>query len=139
MDISAQRTPLVIGSVSTIRRLRLQSEAEVVISIREEMRAAMNVNAYLSKAPFKTVSLILNYGHVENLEPDDYRVDKRSDCLCVSIQLDGQALAELDPPRLKSKLRLTLIEVLCDVAANFDLPYEFLDAMRYADPNHVAD
>jgi hypothetical protein len=31
---------------------------------------------------------------------------------------------------LQQAFRKLLIEVLCDVAANFDLPYAFLDAMR---------
>jgi hypothetical protein len=34
---------------------------------------------------------------------------------------------------LRRAFRLVFIEVMCDVAANYDLPYEFLDALRATD------
>jgi hypothetical protein len=50
--------------------------------------------------------------------------------LPVTIQLDFKRLQSLDRDQLTDQFRLAMIEVLCDVAANFDLPCRFLDDLR---------
>jgi len=91
----------------------------------------MEANGYLAGAPFKTVSVIFRYVAADNLEPDRYEIDEKTDCLNLAIEFDGRALAQLSEDEQAEKFRTALIEVLCDVAANFDLPYEFLDGMRH--------
>ena len=50
--------------------------------------------------------------------------------LPVSIELDAKYLETLNAQDLEDRFKIVMIDVLCDIAANFDLPYEFLDNMR---------
>ncbi len=90
----------------------------------------MMANNYLANAPFKAVSVMVRYGDFENLEPSEFAIDRSKQCLNITVQVDGRELAALSVEAQAAKHRLILIEALCDVAANYDLPFEFLDAMR---------
>ena len=114
-----------------IRRLRLAPPSSTVLPARDELRAAMVANNFLADAPFKAVSVIVRYGDVEDLNASEFEVDHQNQSLNVTIQLDGRALALLPVQEQANKHKLALIEVLCDVAANFDLPFQFLDDMRH--------
>jgi hypothetical protein len=131
METIAQRRSLLVGAVSLIRRLRLKDDGVAAIAARDELRAAIDANGYLVGAPFKTVAVMFRYGESENLEPDRYEINEDRGCLNLGIQFNGHELAQLTHEQLREKFRTTLIEVLCDVAANFDLPFEFLDEMRH--------
>jgi hypothetical protein len=131
MEVIAQRRPLLVGAVSAIPRLRLGLPVKTIIPARDEIRAAMEANGYLSSAPFKTVSVIFRYADSENLEPDRYEIDPKTECLNLAIEFDGRVLAQLSEQEQAAKFRMALIDVLCDVAANFELPYEFLDELRH--------
>lgn len=92
----------------------------------------MNANRFLAAAPFEAVSVMVRYGETEDLNPAEFVIDPKTQCLNVTVQLNGRELAAATPQEQAAKHRLVLIEVLCDVAANFDLPFDFLDEMRNA-------
>ena len=131
MESVAERRPLLVGAVSLVPRLRLKGDGAAIIPVRDEIRAAMDASGYLVRAPFKTISVIFRYGYSENLEPDRYEIDEKTECLNLAIEFEGRALTQLSQAEMSEKFRTSLIEVLCDVAANFDLPFEFLDGMRH--------
>lgn len=125
-----ERRNLLIGSASMVKRLNLPSEGEVVIRIRNEMRACLEENGYFLGAPFDSVSLIFRFGFKDNFEPDGYKINAKQKSLETAVEFNGEALRALTKEGLEQRFREVLIDVLCDVAANFDRPYEFLDSMR---------
>jgi hypothetical protein len=125
-----ERPPLFVGGSSLIRRLRLAPPGNTAVPVRNELRVAMTANAFLRAAPFTTVSVIVRYAETEKLVPE-LNIDAEAGALNVTVQLDGHALAKLSESGQREKFRTVLIDVLCDVAANYDLPYEFLDDMRH--------
>ena len=109
---------------------RLRTSGQAILAARDEIEGELDRHGYLSEAPFQTVSLILRYGDRDDLNPDFGSIDKRNSELPVTVQLDLARLQKLSPEQLILELRTVMIDVLCDVAANFDLPFDFLDAMR---------
>jgi len=124
------RKNLLIGAASSVFRFKLKDGGRMLLQIRDDLEGHLERNEYLQTAPFKTVSLILRYGPNDEWEPaDKYKIDKHHDELHVAVQLEAARLKELEaePAKLFQALRSTVIEVLHDVAANYDLPYAFLD------------
>jgi hypothetical protein len=72
----------------------------------------------------------LRYGEQDNLNPEIGQIEARGSVLPVAVELKASRLQSMDAVSLAEEFRTVMIEVLCDVAANFDLPFEFLDAMR---------
>ncbi len=120
---------LVVGAVSLIK-CRIKNDGQAALAARNEIEPALETNGYLKSAPFRTVSLIFRYGERDNLNPEIGEVEVRRSMLPVAVELSARRLEKLDAAALKEEFRAVMIEVLCDVAANFDLPFEFLDAMR---------
>jgi hypothetical protein len=120
---------LVVSAVSLVK-CRINNDGQAALAARNEIELALEGNGYLKSAPFRTVSLILRYGERDNLDPDIGEVDKRRSVLPVAVELKASRLQAMDTATLTEEFRTVMIEVLCDVAANFDLPFEFLDAMR---------
>ena len=120
---------LVVGAVSLVK-CRIKNDGQAALAARNEIEPALEAHGYLKGAPFRTVSLIVRYGERDNLNPEIGEVDGRRSMLPVAVELSARRLEKLDVEALTEEFRTAMIEVLCDVAANFDLPFEFLDAMR---------
>jgi hypothetical protein len=120
---------LVVGAVSLVK-CRVKNDGQAALAARNEIEPALQANGYLESAPFRTVSLIFRYGERDNLNPDIGEVEARRSMLPVAVELSARRLEKLDVAALTEEFRTVMIEVLCDVAANFDLPFGFLDAMR---------
>ncbi|AMO24180.1 hypothetical protein UC35_16720 [Ramlibacter tataouinensis] len=118
-----------MGAVSLVK-CRIKDHGRAALAARNSLEPALEANGFLKDAPFRTVSLILRYGDRDNLNPDIGDVDARRSALPVAVELDAKRLEKLDLNTLTEEFRSVMIELLCDVAANFDLPFEFLDAMR---------
>lgn len=127
-----ERKNLLIAAVGEVPRFRLKGASSLILSVRNEIEEHLVANSYLCSAPFKTISLVFRYGTKEDLEPNDYKIYKQHSELQVSIEFDSRQLRVLEdkPEKLREKFKLAVIDVLCDVAANFDLPFGFLDEMR---------
>lgn len=139
-SIAPVRKNLLIGAVGLVPRFRLKEGGRMLLLIRNELEAHLERNQFLRSAPFKTVSLILCYGGYDEWEPrGKYKIDRSHNELHVAVQLEASRLRtlEADPDALFRTLRSAVIEVLQDVAANYALPYEFLDeVLAGAVPNH---
>lgn len=122
---------LVVGAVSLIK-CRVKNDGQAALAARNEIEPALEAHGYLNNAPFRTVSLIIRYGERDNLNPEIGEVDGQRFVLPVSVELSAHRIEKLNIETLTEEYRSVMIEVLCDVAANFDLPFEFLDAMRRA-------
>lgn len=120
---------LVVGAVALVK-CRLKGDGQAALRARNELEPALQKNGFLDTAPFQTISLILRYGERDNLNPEIGDVDVRRGVLPVAVELDAKRLQGVDKEALAEEFRTVMIEVLCDVAANFDLPFQFLDAMR---------
>jgi hypothetical protein len=120
---------LVVGAVSLVR-CKVRGYGPPILAARNKIEAALDMNHYLAGAPFRTVSLILRYGTRNNLNPEIGEVDVRRSMLPVAVELDVKYLETLDSQALEKHFHIVMIDVLCDVAANYDLPCDFLDAMR---------
>jgi hypothetical protein len=128
MTTTEKRCLLVGGVWLTKGRLKLSGRA--LLAARNELDVELRKNGYLRAAPFEAISVIVRYGSADNLNPEIGEVDQRHSELPVAVTLDARPLSALDLDALTQRFREVLIDVLCDVAANFDLPYQFLDAMR---------
>ncbi|MDH4458238.1 MAG: Imm39 family immunity protein [Nevskia sp.] len=120
---------LVVGAVS-LTRVRLKNEALSVLGARNEVEAQLTANSFLASAPFRTVSLILRYTGRDDWQPESYEIDKEAKVLNIAIEFDAEKLKAMSQPELQETFRTAIIESLCDVAANYDLPFHFLDSMR---------
>lgn len=123
------RRSLLVGGVSLVPG-RLKFGGKAILMARNEIESKLVEFGYLKKAPFETVSLVIRYGDRENLNPEFNEIDSKNSELPVAVVLNMEQLKLLSMEQLAEKFRITIIEVLCDVAANFDLPYQFLDDMR---------
>jgi len=131
MESSQDSAPrnLLVGAVSIVRRPRIRL-AGALLAIRNNLEPHLAHACFLEGAPFRTVNLILQVGTGDDFEPPDkYTLDAKHSELQVNVQLDAARLKALEPDELKFRaaLRLAVLEVLQDVAANYDLPYAFLD------------
>lgn len=97
---------------------------------RNTIEAELDRNSYLINAPFRTVSLILRFSNYDNPIPEIGEVDIGRSLLPVAIHINARHLETLNSQVMAEYMKILMIDVLCDVAANFDLPYEFLDDMR---------
>jgi hypothetical protein len=129
------RRCLLVGGVARIKG-RLRSGGKALLAARNSLEGSLRENEFLKSAPFKTVSLIIRCGDRDDLNPDFGVIDKRTLELPIAIELDLKRLQMLTDGQIVEEFRLAMIEVLCDVAANFDLPYEFLDKFRSASAAH---
>ena len=120
---------LVVGGVSLVK-CKVKRYGPAILAARNKIETALEENGYLAEAPFRTVSLILRFGTYNNPTPEIGKIDSRRRLLPVAVELDANDLATIDLQGLERHFHGVMIEVLCDVAANFDLPFEFLDAMR---------
>lgn len=128
MQVQEKRSLLV--SAVSLGKGRLKLGAQALLAARNALEPHLKSHAYLAKAPFETVSLVVMYGDHEDLNPEIGEVDHKNSELPVSVTLDMKSLSRLVLADLTEYFRMVMIEVLCDVAANFDLPFEFLDALR---------
>jgi hypothetical protein len=126
--MSSERN-LLIGGVA-LGKGRIKNAGPAVLQSRNEMEEHLVRNAYLETAPFKTINMIFRYGDKDNWNPEIGEIDLRNNELPVAIEFNSETLKKMSIVELKNRFRLALIEVLCDVAANYDLPYEFLDELR---------
>ncbi|MDM4769431.1 Imm39 family immunity protein [Solimonas sp. SE-A11] len=130
MSIEEKRRQLLVGGSSTQRGMAPRNVGQATLRARNNIEAELEKHNFLGSAPFKTVSLIMRYVDVENLNPEGWDINKKHSTLNLAVSLDGPRLKSMTEEELELALRLAMIEVLCDVAANYDLPYEFLDRMR---------
>jgi len=126
--MSAKRV-LLIGGVYQLPG-RLKDVGAAMVDVCDELEPQLRQNRFVSDAAFKTVSLIFRFGPADVLNPEIGRIDTRHAELPVAIQFDLKRLKRLDREAMKNEFRTATLDVLCDVAANFDLPFQFLDAMR---------
>jgi len=108
----------------------LKNAGPLMVEICDEFEPELSRNGYVKNAPFDTVSLIFRFGEADEFNPEIGKVDKRHDELPVAIAFNLARLKAMDRATLRAEFRRATLEVLCDVAANFDLPFEFLDKMR---------
>jgi hypothetical protein len=120
---------LVVGGVSLVK-CKVRRYGPTILAARNKIETALVENGYLVAAPFRTVSLILRFGTCNNPIPEIGEIEARRSLLPVAIELDANHLATIDLEALEQHFHVVMVEVLCDVAANFDLPFKFLDAMR---------
>lgn len=120
---------LLVGGVSLVK-CKVRRYGPAILAARNKIEIALEQNSYLAVAPFRTVSLILRFGTYNNPTPEIGEIDAQRRMLPVAVELDASHLAMIDSEALEQHFYVVMIEVLCDVAANFDLPFEFLDAMR---------
>lgn len=109
---------------------RVKDVGLAVLQARNEMEEHLVGNAFLETAPFKTINMVFRYGEKDDWDPEIGRPDTKNGELPVAIQFDSDALNKMSASEVKACFRLALIEVLCDIATNYDLPYEFLDQLR---------
>ncbi len=126
--MDGKRKLLIGGVYQQPGRLKLASP--LMVEICDEFEPQLREHRYLDSAPFETVSLIYRFGELDAFDPEIGNVNKTHSELPVAITFDVERLKGMDRQQLRDEFRLATIEVLCDVAANYDLPYEFLDAMR---------
>ncbi|MBN8241246.1 immunity protein 39 [Marinobacter hydrocarbonoclasticus] len=124
-----EKRSLLIGGVA-LGKGRLKNSGAAVMQARNEMEQHLVDNSYLETAPFKTINMIFRYGDKDDWDPEIGNIDTRNGELPVAIEFDVSKLKTMNVEEMKSWFRLSLIEVLCDIAANYDLPYEFLDKLR---------
>lgn len=120
---------LIVGAVGLIK-CRIKGDGQAALAARNTLEPALVEHEFLGTAPFKTISLILRYGERDNLNPEIGSVDLKRAFLPVAVELNARRLEKLDVLTMTQEFRTVMIEVLCDVAANFDLPYRFLDELR---------
>ncbi|WP_087723661.1 Imm39 family immunity protein [Pandoraea sp. PE-S2T-3] len=124
---------LLVGAVSLVKH-RFRGEGQIVLAVRDEIDAAMKRNGFLINAPFTTVSLIIRYADKDDMRTEIGKVNRENGVIPIAVQVNVGCLSAMDAAELQNAFRKLLIEVLCDLAANFDLPYAFLDAMRAESP-----
>lgn len=120
---------LLVGAVA-LKKGRLPGGTQAILAARNWLEQALEQHKFLENAPFRTVSLILRYGDRDDLNPEFGALDARNNELPVSVEMSLTRLKALSSSQLEHEFRMVMIEVLCDVAANYDLPFSFLDAMR---------
>lgn len=123
-----ERRSLLVSAVS-LGKGRLKFGAQALLAGRNSLEPELKAHAYLAEAPFSTVSLVIVYGDRDDLNPEIGEVDQKNSELPVTVTLDMKRLSRLALDDLTQEFRTVMIEILCDVAANFDLPFEFLDAL----------
>lgn len=124
-----EKRRLLIGGVYQ-KPGRLKPASPLMVEICDEFEPHLRENKYVDSAPFETVSLIYRFGEEDAFDPEIGNVNKTHSELPVAITFDLERLKGMDRQQLRDEFRLATIEVLCDVAANYDLPFEFLDEMR---------
>lgn len=120
---------LVVGGVSLIK-CKVRRFGPVALNVRNVIEIELQKNNYLAEAPFRTVSLILRFADRDNPIPEIGDIQKSRSMLPVAIELDAKHLETLTSQELEDRFNTVMIDVLCDIAANFGLPYKFLDHMR---------
>lgn len=124
----SEKVNLTIGGVALIKFKRDKRIAVNLIQIAKEFRELLSDNGYFLDAPFDAISLILRYGDNEDLSPQELKINKKHFQLETAIYINIHNLLSMSDEVLGKYLRLAVIEVCCDISANYDLPYEFLDA-----------
>lgn len=125
----SDKRQLLIGGVYQ-QPGRVKSVGPLMVEICNELEPHLQRNKYVDLAPFEVVSLIFRFGKEDSFEPEIGSISKAHNELPVAITFDVERLKTLDLQNLRNEFRLATIDVLCDIAANYDLPYEFLDNMR---------
>jgi len=120
---------LLIGGVYRVPG-NLKCAGPLMAEVCDEFEPELSRNDYVKNAPFDTVSLIFRFGEGDEFDPEIGKIDKRHSELPVAIAFSLARLKGMDRAKLRDEFRMATLEVLCDVAANFDLPFEFLDRMR---------
>jgi len=120
---------LVVGGVSLVK-CKVRGFGSTVLNVRNMLEPELQKNGYLIGAPFRTVSLILRFTNCDNPNPEIGEIEVHRSLLPVAVELDAKHLETLNSQELEHRFKLVMIDVLCDIAANFDLPYKFLDEMR---------
>ncbi|HCO58973.1 MAG TPA: hypothetical protein DIT58_02170 [Porticoccaceae bacterium] len=126
----SEKVNLTIGGVALIKFKRDKRIAVNLIQIAKEFRELLSDNDYFLDAPFDAISLVLRYGDNENLSPQELKINKKHSQLETAVYINIHNLLSMSDEELGKYLRLAVIEVCCDISANYDLPYEFLDAHR---------
>ncbi|WP_436136211.1 Imm39 family immunity protein [Acidovorax sp. LjRoot129] len=133
---------LIVGAVGLIK-CRIKGDGQAALAARNALEPELVEHKFLATAPFKSISLILRYGESDDLNPEIGPINAKGAYLPVAVELNARRLEKLDVPAMTDEFRSVMIDVLCDVAANFDLPHVFLDGLRQHDvsaksrPNQV--
>lgn len=126
----SEKANLTISGVALIKFKRDKRIAINLIRLAQEFRELLAKNSYFGNAPFEAVSLVLRYGDLEDLEPQGLKINKKNSELEVAAFLNVHNLLSMSDEEMKSYLRRAIMEIFCDISANYDLPYEFLDEHR---------
>jgi hypothetical protein len=120
---------LLIGGVYSVPG-NLRFAGQKMEEVCNDFEPHLVKNGFLASAPFTTISLIFRLGDVDNFDPEIGRIDRKHSELPVAISIDVRRLKKMAPSELKIEFARLTLEVLCDIAANYDLPYQFLDVLR---------
>lgn len=121
-----ERRALLIGGVGLVKG-RVRDAGPVMVEICNELEPILREGCFTRNTPFQTVSLILRFGTRRCLTPEYRPVDKSHDELPVSVELEMQAIKEMNHDELKREFMVATLEALIHVGHKFKLPTERLE------------
>lgn len=121
-----ERRALLIGGVG-LAKGRVREASPIMVEICNELEPILREGCFTRNAPFQTVSLILRFGTRRRLIPEYRPVDKSHDELPVSVELEMQALKEMNRDQLKREFMVATLEALIHAGHKFKLPTEKLE------------
>lgn len=118
--MSMQRI-LLIGGVALVKG-RIQDAGPIMVEICDEWEPILKESAFIEKAPFKTISLVIRFGSQESAEPVISRIDRRNKELPVSYELPMERLRFADRAEVKKLFARATKRTLEKVAKEYGLP-----------------
>ena len=121
-----ERRILLIGGVGLVKG-RVRDAGPIMVEICNELEPALREACFTRDAPFRTISLILRFGHKRCLVPEYDPVDDVHSELPVVVELEMRALRQMTRDDLKREFLIATLEALVHAARNFNLPTEMCE------------
>ena len=130
---------LVLSAVALVPG-KVRHSAAAASEVRELVEAIMVRSAFLDRAPFSWVGLMLRYGKRNQESPEYDEVDPEDGELPVAIELDMNDLQKASKEDVQRHFLGATLRSLIDVGRRFDLPTAALEeAMAAAKRTNVAE
>lgn len=124
--MSEQRV-LLIGGVGLVKG-RIRDAGPVMAEICDEWEPHLRACHFVRDAPFKTVSLIIQFGDTESEAREFMRIDGRRGELPVNYEIPMARLRRETRERVAAEFRRVTKLVLIATAEKYGLPVPVLDA-----------
>lgn len=122
---------ILIGGVGLVKG-SLRGIGKFMLEVCNDFEPVLQEYKFTESAPFHTISIIIRVGERSDFDPEYGSVNRRSDEIPVSVQIDMKELHEIamDKGKMRQLVADIAINILYDIAKKYSLPIEALSKLR---------